>query len=161
MSLQVMVTLPGAQGEQEEQHKESCREIAAASKGNAVPGQPASLRLAPCPSLPSRWAGAAQRCSFWSCAYGETCHAVNMELNLTPIYTSRAWQWPSSLCRCSGLRVPVERVPAARPSFCLPQAQQQQAPHLEFSAPSSSTGHIQEMNTGEKQCWVSKVETVW
>lgn len=59
-------TLPKAQGEQE---KQSWREVTAASKGNELLGQQAILRLARCPPLPSRWAGAAQRCSFWSCGY--------------------------------------------------------------------------------------------
>lgn len=104
MPLWAMVTggRPKVQGEQEKQSEQSCREITAASKGNEMLGHQAILCLARCPSLPSRWAGVAQRCSFWSCGYGETCHTVNMELNLTPIYISRAWQWPSSLYRCSG-----------------------------------------------------------
>lgn len=57
------------QGEQEKPSEQGCGEIAAASKGNETLGQRAILRLARSPSLPPRWAGAAQSCSFWSCGY--------------------------------------------------------------------------------------------
>lgn len=105
--------LTKVQGEQEEQ---SCREITAASKGSEMLGQQAMVQLAPCPALPCllaglEWLSAAP----FGAVVTETCHTVNMELNLTPIYISRAWQWPSSLCRCSGRSVAVERAPAACP----------------------------------------------
>lgn len=46
--------LPKVQGELE---KQSCKEIAAASKGSEMLGQQAILQLAPCPALPCLLAG--------------------------------------------------------------------------------------------------------